>query len=113
MEHGNNTSVAPLWNALYEFNADVIMNGHEHLYERFAPQDPSARADAARGIRQFVVGTGGRSHYGIGTIKANSEVRNTNTYGVLKLTLSAGAYAWQFVPVAGATFTDSGTGTCH
>lgn len=113
LEHGNSTAVAPLWNALYDFNADVILNGHEHLYERFAPQNPRGGADRARGIRQFTVGTGGRSHYGVGTIKANSEVRNTNTYGVLKLTLSAGSYAWQFVPVAGSTFTDSGTGSCH
>ena len=111
--HGNSTAVAPLWNALYDFNADVILNAHEHLYERFAPQSPKGAADSTRGIRQFIVGTGGRSHYGIGRIKANSEVRNASTYGVLKLTLSEGAYAWRFVPVTGATFTDSGTGSCH
>jgi hypothetical protein len=111
--HGNNTDVAPFWDALYELNADVVLNGHEHVYERFAPQTPAAVADAARGIRQFTVGTGGRSHYGFGTIKANSQVRNGDTYGVLKLTLRAGGYDWQFVPVAGSTFTDSGSGTCH
>ena len=111
--HGDNTDVAPLWAALYDYNADVILNGHEHVYERFAPQTPSGAADALRGIRQFTVGTGGRSHYTFGTIKANSQVREGNTYGVLKLTLRAGAYDWQFVPVAGATFTDSGTGSCH
>ena len=111
--HGNNTAVAPFWNALYEYNADVILNGHEHVYERFRPQRPDAVADDARGIRQFTVGTGGRSHYIFGTIKANSEVREGNTYGVLKLTLRAGGYDWQFIPVAGASFTDSGTGTCH
>jgi acid phosphatase type 7 len=111
--HGNNTAVAPLWQALYDFNADVILNGHEHVYERFAPQNPSAVADAARGIRQFTVGTGGRSHYTFGTIQPNSEVREGSTYGVLKLTLKSGGYDWQFVPVAGATFTDTGTGTCH
>jgi len=111
--HGNTTAVTPLWNALYEFNADVILNGHEHVYERFAPQTPTGAADAVRGIRQFTVGTGGRSHYGFGTIQPNSEVRDGNTYGVLKLTLGASGYAWQFVPVAGATFTDAGTGTCH
>ena len=111
--HGNNTAVAPFWDALYQYNADVILNGHEHVYERFAPQTPAAVADAARGIRQFTVGTGGRSHYTFGTIQPNSEVRDANTYGVLKLTLHATGYDWQFVPVAGATFTDSGSGTCH
>ena len=111
--HGNNTDVAPLWNALYDFNADVILNGHEHVYERFAPQTPAGVADATRGIRQFTVGTGGRSHYTFGTIQPNSEVREGNTYGVLKLTLRATGYDWQFVPVSGSTFTDSGTGSCH
>ncbi len=111
--HGNNTAVAPLWNALYDFNADVILNGHEHVYERFAPQTPAGVADATRGIRQFTVGTGGRSHYTFGSIQPNSEVREGNTYGVLKLTLHAASYDWQFVPVSGSTFTDSGTGSCH
>lgn len=111
--HGNNTSVAPFWDALYAAGADVILNGHEHLYERFAPQSPSAVADPAAGLRQFTVGTGGRAFYNIGTIKPNSEVRNNTTFGVLKLTLAAGTYAWQFIPVAGQTFSDAGTGTCH
>jgi acid phosphatase type 7 len=111
--HGNNTAVGPFWNALYEYNADVILNGHEHVYERFAPQTPAAVADPARGIRQFTVGTGGRSHYTFGTIQPNSELRDGNTFGVLKLTLHATSYDWQFIPVAGATFTDSGTGSCH
>jgi Big-like domain-containing protein/calcineurin-like phosphoesterase family protein len=112
-DHGNDVDVAPFWDALYDFNADVILNGHEHVYERFAPQTPGAVADPVRGIRQFTVGTGGRSHYTFGTIQPNSEVRDALTYGVLKLTLHANSYDWQFVPVAGATFTDSGTGTCH
>lgn len=111
--HGNNTAVAPFWDALYQYGADVILNGHEHVYERFAPQTPAAVADPAAGIRQFTVGTGGRSHYSFGTIQPNSQVRDGNTYGVLKLTLHATSYDWQFVPVAGATFTDSGTGSCH
>ncbi len=111
--HGNDVNVAPFWNALYDLNADVILNGHEHVYERFAPQSPTAGADNARGIRQFTVGTGGRSHYTFGTIQPNSEARNGNTYGVLKLTLHATSYDWQFVPVAGGAFTDSGTGQCH
>jgi len=111
--HGNNLDVAPFWDALYQYNADVILNGHEHVYERFAPQNPSGVADNANGIREFIVGTGGRSHYTFGTIQPNSEVRNGTTYGVLKLTLRATGYDWQFVPVAGGSFTDSGSGTCH
>jgi hypothetical protein len=105
--------VANFWNALYQYGADVVLNGHEHVYERFAPQKPDASADPVNGIRQFTVGTGGRSHYTFGTIQPNSEVRDGNTYGVLKLTLHATSYDWQFVPVAGASFTDSGTGNCH
>jgi hypothetical protein len=111
--HGNNTAVANFWDALYLYGADVILNGHEHVYERFAPQTPAAVADPTTGIRQFTVGTGGVSHYTFGTIQPNSEVRNATAYGVLKLTLHATSYDWQFVPVAGATFTDSGTGSCH
>ena len=111
--HGNSTAVGPFWNALYDYDADVILNGHEHLYERFAPQTPNAAGDVARGIRQFTVGTGGRSFYSIGTIQPNSEIRNNATYGVLKLTLGTGNYSWQFVPVAGMTFTDTGSGNCH
>jgi len=111
--HGNTLAVSPFWDALYHFNADVILNGHEHVYEVFAPQDSLGVADAARGIRQFTVGTGGRSHYTFGTIQPNSQVREGNTYGVLKLTLHANSYDWQFVPVAGSSFTDSGTGNCH
>jgi len=111
--HGNNTAVANFWDALYQYGADVILNGHEHVYERFAPQTPAAVADPTNGIRQFTVGTGGASHYTFGTIQPNSEVRDGTAYGVLKLTLHATSYDWQFVPAAGATFTDSGTGSCH
>jgi len=111
--HGNNTAVAPFWDALYAAGADVILNGHEHVYERFAPQTPSAAANDVNGIRQFTVGTGGRSHYTFAATQPNSEVREGNTFGVLKLTLKATSYDWQFIPVSGATFTDSGSGTCH
>ena len=112
-EHGNSTAVGPFWDALYQYNAEIVLNGHEHIYERFGPQTPNAVADPIRGIREFVVGTGGASHYSFGTTKANSEVRNNTANGVLKLTLSAGSYAWAFVPAGGASFTDSGSGTCH
>lgn len=111
--HGNDVSVQPFWDTLYAANADLILSGHDHDYERFAPQTPTGVADAARGIREFVVGTGGRSHYALGTLKVNSQVFDGATYGVLKLSLSASGYSWQFIPVAGATFTDSGSGTCH
>jgi hypothetical protein len=111
--HGNATATAPRWDALYEADADVVIVGHEHTYERFAPQTPAGVADATRGIRQFVAGSGGRSHYDFGTPLATSELRDATSYGVLKLTVDADSYAWEFVPVAGATFTDSGTDNCH
>lgn len=111
--HGNDKGVAPFWEALYEHGAEVVLNGHEHMYERFAPQSPSAVADPVRGIREFVVGTGGRSFYSIGAPEPNSEVRNNDTYGVLRLTLGAGSYRWEFIRAAGGTFTDSGSGSCH
>jgi hypothetical protein len=111
--HGNDPEIRPLWQDLYEANADVVVNGHDHDYERFAPQTPDGTADSARGIREFVVGTGGKSHRPFGTIKPNSEVRDATAYGVLKLTLKPNGYDWQFIPEAEKTFTDSGSGTCH
>jgi hypothetical protein len=109
--HGNDVSLQPIWQALYDYGADIVLSGHEHNYERFALQDAAGNADP-RGIREFVVGTGGKSHYGFASTPiANSEVRDSATYGVLKLTLHPTSYDWQFVPVAG-TFADSGTGTC-
>jgi hypothetical protein len=111
--HGNNPKMIPSWDALYAGGADVVLSGHDHDYERFAPQTSSGVADPTRGIREFVVGTGGRSHRAFGTIRANSEVRNSDTYGVLKLTLYTSSYEWQFVPEAGKTFSDSGSGSCH
>ncbi len=111
--HGSDSRSQAIWQDLYDAGAELILVGHEHNYERFAPQTPAGVADPARGIREFVAGTGGESHYPFGTPIANSEVRDNTTFGVLKLTLSAGAYSWEFVPVAGSTFTDSGSGTCH
>lgn len=110
--HGGSSSFDPFWQALYAAKADVVLVGHEHNYERFAKQNPSGAADP-NGIQQFVVGTGGASHgYSFGTPVANSQVRNDSTFGVLKLTLHPTSYDWQFVPVAGGTFTDSGSNTC-
>jgi acid phosphatase type 7 len=111
--HGNAPKMKPTWDALYAANADVVVNGHDHDYERFAPQNPSGTADSARGIREFVVGTGGADHRPFETVKPNSEARNSDAHGVLKLTLNSTSYDWQFVPVAGKTFTDFGSTNCH
>ena len=98
---------------LYNNNVDVVLNGHDHIYERFAPQTPNGTLDTARGIREFIVGSGGANHTSLATIAANSEVRNADTLECLKLTLHPTSYDWQFVPEAGKTFTDTGTGNCH
>ena len=105
--------VGALWDDLYAAGAEVIVNGHDHDYERFAPQAPSGAADAAKGIRQFVVGTGGAALRSFATIRANSQVRNGVTHGAIKLTLDTAGYTWQFIPAGSGTFTDSGSGTCH
>jgi len=114
LAHGADPEVKPLWEALYHAGADVVINGHDHDYERFAPQDPEGKIDDKHGIREFVVGSGGKnSHRVFGLPQPNSEVRNADTFGVLKLTLHPKSYDWQFVPEEGKTFSDSGTGTCH
>jgi hypothetical protein len=106
-----NPVVKPLWNALYSAHADVVVSGHDHVYERFARQTPSGALDE-KGIREFVVGTGGAELGGFNHTARHSQVRNANTYGVLKLRLESGGYSWKFVHVAGKTFTDSGTTSC-
>ncbi len=111
--HGNNLTVKPLWQALYEANADVIVGGHDHDYERFAPQNPDGAADSVRGIREFVVGTGGKNHRPFAEAKPNSELRDATAFGVLKFTLKPGGYDWQFIPEPGKSFADSGSGSCH
>lgn len=111
--HGSSTTVQPLWQALYDAGADVVVVGHDHIYERFAPQTPAGQVDMARGIREFVVGTGGAGFYAFENPAPNSEVRNNQTRGVLELTLYADRYDWKFVPVAGSSFTDSGSASCH
>ena len=113
LNHGNDPEMAAFWQALYDFNAELIVNGHDHDYERFAPQDPNGKWDPKRGIREFVVGTGGKNHREFGLHKGNSELRNNNAFGVLKLTLKATGYDWKFIPEAGKAFTDSGSGSCH
>jgi acid phosphatase type 7 len=112
-KHGNDPEMKPFWHDLYAAHATLILNGHDHDYERFAPQDPEGKLDLAHGIREFVVGTGGKSHRPFATPLANSELRNTDTYGVLKLTLHPKGYDWEFIPEAGKTFRDSGSGSCQ
>ena len=112
-QHGNDDDYDAFWRALYQAGADVVLAGHDHTYERFAPQTPDAELDVARGIRQFVVGSGGKSHYRFEDDVANSEARNNDTFGVLKLTLRASDYDWEFIPVQGSAFIDSGTDACH
>jgi hypothetical protein len=102
--HGSDVTVAPFWDLLARAHADVVLTGHDHDYERFAP---------IRGIRSFVVGTGGRSHYPTLLPRAGSVVRNSETYGVLRLTLRPRDYDWKFLPVQGGTFTDAGTARCR
>lgn len=112
-QHGNNPEVQPLWAALVGAGADVVLASHDHLYERFARLDASGADDPDRGIRSFVVGTGGKDPYEFRSVQPGSEVRNAGTYGVLVLTLRGDGYDWRFVPVAGSTFTDSGSEACR
>lgn len=111
--YGNDGDSAAFWDALYQAGADVVLNGHAHVYERLAPQTPKAVRDDAAGIRQFTVGTGGASHYRFAGARPNSEVRENKTFGILKLALHDTSYDWQFVPEAGKPFTDAGSGSCH
>jgi hypothetical protein len=110
--HGDAPEVQPLWQALQDAGAEVVLSGHDHDYERFAPQTAGGAADSARGLRQFVAGTGGRYLRPIGRTAPNSEVRDHSSHGVLLLTLAPSGYEWRFVPAVGA-FTDTGSATCH
>lgn len=103
----------PFWDLLYAYHADVVLNGHEHFYERFAPQTPSGVQDLTSGVREIIVGTGGEDHHIASvTPAANSYSLNTTTFGVLKMTLHPIGYDRQFVPEAGRTFTDSASRSC-
>ena len=111
--HHTSGRAEQLWNALSSAGADVVVSGHDHIYERFAPMTADGHRDDRTGMREFVVGTGGYSHYEIDHIARNSEVRNNSTFGVIKLTLHPRGYDWHFVPVRGRRFTDEGSGSCH
>jgi chitodextrinase len=105
--------IAPLIQDMYDAGVELYLVGHSHFYERMAPATPSETVDRAAGVRQIIAGTGGRNVYGFGTVEPISEVRNGNTFGVLKLTLHPSSYDWQFVPIPGQSFTDTGSDTCH
>ena len=110
--HGGDSTYTAFWQALYDANADLVLVGHDHHYERFGPQNPSGGLDLARGLRQFVVGTGGKNLRTFPTVRPWSEARDMTSYGVLELTLGATSYDWRFVPAVGS-FTDSGSASCH
>jgi calcineurin-like phosphoesterase family protein len=110
--YGSNSKYQTLWKTLYDAGAELVISGHEHHYERFKEMNAYGTASSP-GLREFVVGTGGASHYSFGSILSTSQVRNSSTYGVLKLTLNSTSYSWKFIPVAGKTFTDSGTTNCR
>lgn len=112
-KHGNDPELQPFFQALYDAHADVVVAGHDHDYERFAPQTPTGAPDAKLGIREFVAGTGGKSHRPFADPRPNSEVRDDTAYGVLKFTLHPSGYDWRFIPEPGKIFTDSGSEQCH
>lgn len=107
------TSARPFWDDLYAAGAELVLNGHRHVYERLAPMKPDGTVDTVKGIRTLIAGMGGESGGDLTNIFPTSEVREGRTFGILKLTLSTGSYSWQFIGVPGSTFTDSGTNSCH
>ncbi|HST48283.1 fibronectin type III domain-containing protein [Jatrophihabitans sp.] len=109
----SSTTYTAFWNDLYNAGADIVLNGHAHDYERFEPQTGAGVADPARGLREFVVGSGGDDFQTLGPPIANSAIANSSAFGVLALTLHATSYDWKFVPAAGYSLTDTGSGTCH
>jgi hypothetical protein len=111
--HAQHPEMKRVWQDLYGAGATIVLNGHEHNYERFAPQDPDGRVDPAFGIRQIVVGVGGKGFDPLTHPQPNSEVRNDGTFGVLRLTLRPHDYEWAFVAAGEHAFADSGTGACH
>lgn len=111
--HGPALQMKPFFDALYAGGVDIVLSGHEHLYERFAPQTADGAADPARGVRQFTVGTGGAALDTFAQPLPNSEARVAGNWGILRLTLGDGRYSWQFAPAAGGAALDSGQDVCH
>jgi hypothetical protein len=111
--HGNNPQMAPFYAAVQKAGVDIILNGHDHIYERFGPQTAEAVANPTGGVREFVIGTGGAPTYPFRLIKPNSEVRNNNSHGVVRFNLAPGRYSWRYEAIAGSSFSDTGSGQCH
>ena len=109
----NLTALQPLVDELYAAGVDIVLAGHDHIYERLAPMDAAGNADPTYGMRHFTVGTGGESHHSAGTPIATSEKLDDETYGVMKFNLYPDSYSWEFIPIAGQTFTDSGSYPVH
>jgi hypothetical protein len=112
-KEGNTPEVIDFWQSLYTAHATLVINGHNHDYERFAPIDPAGNPDPVNGITEIVAGTGGKDHSPLVQLQPNSQIFNDTDFGVLRLALHTDSYAWQFLPVAGATFTDEGIGKCN
>ena len=112
-EHGDDARLIPIWQVLQDAGAELVIVGHDHDYERFAPMRADGTLDAAGGIREFVVGTGGAGFRPVGDTRPNSEVHQSDSHGVLRLALRPTAYDWAFIPIPGDTFTDAGSDTCH
>jgi hypothetical protein len=112
-EYSNDPRMQALWQALDEAGAEIVLSGHDHNYQRYAPLNPDGTRDDARGIRQFVVGTGGANHTPLGNPPPNVEASNDDTFGVLQLTLHPTSYDWQFLPISSQSYTDVGSGACH
>jgi hypothetical protein len=112
-KYGENNRVQPLVEALYDYGVDLLLTGHGHQYERFSLQDPNGNRDPVRGIREIVVGTGGKNHQPVIAVLPNSEVREAETFGVLQVMLYPGRYTWEFLPEPGKSFTDRGSEACR
>jgi acid phosphatase type 7 len=111
-DHGNDSKTQALWSILYDAKAELVLTGHSHNYERFAPMNKSGEAVSV-GLQEIIVGTGGVSHDGFSTVQSASLARNSNTYGVLRLFLTPDSYSWRFLPISGQSYSDTGTISCH
>jgi calcineurin-like phosphoesterase family protein/hemolysin type calcium-binding protein len=111
--YSNNTDYQPFWELLFEDRAEIVLNGHDHSYQRYAPMTPTGMKSDNQGIREFIVGTGGKNHTAVDASGTNREAAEDGTYGVLQLTLAEGSYSWQFIAETRGGYTDSGSASCH